>query len=96
MGTGKRRVRGSCSKVLGTDSHPCQQDSGLEYLTNSYLLTWWYVARYVNKDTAGQERYRTITTAYYRGAMGFILMYDITNDESFNAVHDWYDSYPLS
>ncbi|XP_055441881.1 ras-related protein Rab-3B isoform X3 [Bubalus kerabau] len=41
------------------------------------------------KDTAGQERYRTITTAYYRGAMGFILMYDITNEESFNAVQDW-------
>lgn len=43
------------------------------------------------KDTAGQERYRTITTAYYRGAMGFILMYDITNEESFNAVQDWYE-----
>lgn len=41
------------------------------------------------QDTAGQERYRTITTAYYRGAMGFILMYDITNSESFNAVQDW-------
>lgn len=41
------------------------------------------------QDTAGQERYRTITTAYYRGAMGFILMYDITNGESFNAVQDW-------
>lgn len=40
-------------------------------------------------DTAGQERYRTITTAYYRGALGFILMYDITNEESFNAVQDW-------
>ncbi|XP_078733915.1 ras-related protein Rab-3B-like [Lampetra fluviatilis] len=40
-------------------------------------------------DTAGQERYRTITTAYYRGAMGFLLMYDITNEDSFNAVHDW-------
>lgn len=40
-------------------------------------------------DTAGQERYRTITTAYYRGAMGFILMYDVTNEESFNAVQDW-------
>lgn len=40
-------------------------------------------------DTAGQERYRTITTAYYRGAMGFILMYDIANEESFNAVQDW-------
>ncbi|KAL0993011.1 hypothetical protein UPYG_G00102130 [Umbra pygmaea] len=40
-------------------------------------------------DTAGQERYRTITTAYYRGAMGFLLMYDITNLDSFNAVQDW-------
>ena len=40
-------------------------------------------------DTAGQERYRTITTAYYRGALGFLLMYDITNEESFNAVADW-------
>lgn len=42
------------------------------------------------QDTAGQERYRTITTAYYRGAMGFILMYDVTNEESFNAVQDWW------
>uniref|UniRef100_A0A8C5Q7P2 Ras-related protein Rab-3 n=1 Tax=Leptobrachium leishanense TaxID=445787 RepID=A0A8C5Q7P2_9ANUR len=40
-------------------------------------------------DTAGQERYRTITTAYYRGAMGFLLMYDISNVDSFNAVQDW-------
>ncbi|XP_033986162.1 ras-related protein Rab-3D-like [Trematomus bernacchii] len=40
-------------------------------------------------DTAGQERYRTITTAYYRGAMGFLLMYDITCQESFCAVQDW-------
>ncbi|CAG0912227.1 unnamed protein product [Notodromas monacha] len=40
-------------------------------------------------DTAGQERYRTITTAYYRGAMGFLLMYDITNEESFSSVMDW-------
>lgn len=41
------------------------------------------------QDTAGQERYRTITTAYYRGAMGFILMYDVTNEDSFNSVQDW-------
>ncbi|XP_034450385.1 RAB3D, member RAS oncogene family, b [Hippoglossus hippoglossus] len=40
-------------------------------------------------DTAGQERYRTITTAYYRGAMGFLLMYDVSNQDSFNAVQDW-------
>lgn len=41
------------------------------------------------QDTAGQERYRTITTAYYRGAMGFLLMYDVANQESFTAVQDW-------
>lgn len=40
-------------------------------------------------DTAGQERYRTITTAYYRGAMGFLLIYDISNQDSFKAVQDW-------
>lgn len=43
----------------------------------------------LTQDTAGQERYRTITTAYYRGAMGFILMYDVTNEDSFNSVQDW-------
>ncbi|KAM9410336.1 ras-related protein Rab-8B [Pholidichthys leucotaenia] len=40
-------------------------------------------------DTAGQERFRTITTAYYRGAMGILLVYDITNDKSFDNIRNW-------
>ncbi|KAL0138202.1 ras family-domain-containing protein [Mucor lusitanicus] len=36
-------------------------------------------------DTAGQERFRTITTAYYRGAMGILLVYDVTDDKSFGS-----------
>lgn len=41
-------------------------------------------------DTAGQERFRTLTTAYYRGAMGILLMYDVTNLESFNHLTYWF------
>ena len=40
-------------------------------------------------DTAGQERFRTITTAYYRGAMGIMLVYDITNEKSFENIRNW-------
>jgi len=41
-------------------------------------------------DTAGQERFRTITTAYYRGAMGILLVYDVTDERSFNNIHVWH------
>ena len=40
-------------------------------------------------DTAGQERFRTISSTYYRGAHGIIVVYDITNLDSFNNVKRW-------
>ncbi|XP_024918554.1 ras-related protein Rab-15-like [Cynoglossus semilaevis] len=40
-------------------------------------------------DTAGQERYQTITKQYYRRAQGIILVYDITNQQSFLHISKW-------
>ncbi|KAF9584421.1 hypothetical protein BGW38_006510 [Lunasporangiospora selenospora] len=40
-------------------------------------------------DTAGQERYRAITSAYYRGAVGALLLYDITQHGTYESVSRW-------
>lgn len=40
-------------------------------------------------DTAGQERFKTITRQYYRGAMGVILVFDVTSKESFEHIEYW-------
>jgi Ras-related protein Rab-35 len=40
-------------------------------------------------DTAGQERFRTITSTYYRGTHGVIVVYDVTNGETFSNVKRW-------
>ncbi|CAO3660204.1 unnamed protein product [Umbelopsis ramanniana] len=47
-----------------------------------YKLTIW--------DTAGQERFRTLTSSYYRGAQGVILVYDVSNRDTFDALQNWY------
>ncbi|XP_040198655.1 ras-related protein Rab-27A isoform X2 [Rana temporaria] len=40
-------------------------------------------------DTAGQERFRSLTTAFFRDAMGFVLIFDLTNEQSFLNVRNW-------
>jgi len=40
-------------------------------------------------DTAGQERFRTITTSYYKGAQAIIIVYDITDKDSFDHLKNW-------
>eukprot|EP01087_Luapelamoeba_hula_P023461 TRINITY_DN862_c0_g1_i1.p1 TRINITY_DN862_c0_g1~~TRINITY_DN862_c0_g1_i1.p1 ORF type:complete len:131 (+),score=22.34 TRINITY_DN862_c0_g1_i1:99-491(+) len=40
-------------------------------------------------DTAGQEKFRALTSSYYRGTQGIILVYDVTNRASFQHLNDW-------
>lgn len=41
-------------------------------------------------DTAGQERFRTITTSYFRGAQGILLVYDVSDRNSFIDIRNWF------
>ncbi|XP_063080038.1 ras-related protein Rab-15-like [Engraulis encrasicolus] len=40
-------------------------------------------------DTAGQERYQTVTKQYYRRAQGILLVYDVTDESSFQHIAKW-------
>ena len=42
-------------------------------------------------DTAGQERYRSLTSSYYKGCHGCFIVYDITNEASFESINTWYE-----
>jgi small GTP-binding protein len=43
-------------------------------------------------DTAGQEKFRTITKAYYRGAHGILLVFDVSNADTFAQCQGWMNS----
>ena len=53
----------------------------LDFNNNKIKLQIW--------DTAGQEKYRTITTTYYRGAHVIMLVFDLTNEYSFTSLKHW-------
>eukprot|EP00300_Choanocystis_sp_HF-7_P005443 c14083_g1_i3.p1 GENE.c14083_g1_i3~~c14083_g1_i3.p1 ORF type:complete len:132 (-),score=22.58 c14083_g1_i3:402-797(-) len=61
---------------------------GVEFATRS-IQTEGKVIKSQIWDTAGQERYRAITSAYYRGAVGALLVYDISKHSSYENVERW-------
>jgi Ras-related protein Rab-11A len=61
---------------------------GVEFASKSFQMDGKLVKAQV-WDTAGQERYRAITSSYYRGAAGALLVFDITNRQSFLNVTKW-------
>jgi Ras-related protein Rab-11A len=61
----------------------------VEFATKTIKIDGKVIVKAQCWDTAGQERYRAITSAYYRGAVGALLVYDITKHETFANVERW-------
>ena len=62
---------------------------GMEFATQQVIIDENTSVRAQIWDTAGQERYRAITNAYYRQAIGVLLVYDITKRVSFENLERW-------
>ena len=62
---------------------------GLDYRLKSMTLKSGKNVKVQIWDTAGQDRFRAITKNYYKGAHGIILIYDVTNQLSFDNVSNW-------
>lgn len=88
---GDSGVGKSCLTMKGTKNHYEESYSptvGFEFFTfnirindkNIKLQIW---------DTAGQDRFRAITKNYYKGANGIILIYDVTNMQTYENVKNW-------
>lgn len=65
---------------LANQIHQRQREERQTTNCNYALMQW---------DTAGQDRFKTITSSYYRGADGIIIVYDITDKTSFENVKTW-------
>ncbi|EPS73160.1 hypothetical protein M569_01593, partial [Genlisea aurea] len=61
---------------------------GVEFQTRTLIIDQKTVKAQI-WDTAGQERYRSVTSAYYRGAVGAMLVYDMTKRQSFDHMARW-------
>lgn len=61
---------------------------GVEFQTRTIIVDHKTIKAQI-WDTAGQERYRAVTSAYYRGAVGAMLVYDITKRQTFDHIARW-------
>ncbi|KAG0461216.1 hypothetical protein HPP92_021155 [Vanilla planifolia] len=74
--------------LIGDSGLESKSTIGVEFATRSIHVDDKVVKAQI-WDTAGQERYRAITSAYYRGAVGALLVYDVTRHVTFENVERW-------
>ncbi|XP_073179225.1 ras-related protein Rab-25 isoform X1 [Lepidochelys kempii] len=69
-------------------NHDSRTTIGVEFSTRTVMVGNAMVKAQI-WDTAGLERYRAITSAYYRGAVGALLVFDITKHQTYDVVERW-------
>ncbi|KAM0791616.1 hypothetical protein ACM66B_006055 [Microbotryomycetes sp. NB124-2] len=74
----------------GHFSYSLSSTIGASFLTKKLVVDGCKVRLQI-WDTAGQERFRSMAPLYYRGALAAILVYDITNEDSFDDIKVWLD-----
>lgn len=62
---------------------------GVEFATQNLMMPNGHVIRAQIWDTAGQERYRALTRAYYRGALGGLIVFDVSQRNTFENAEKW-------
>eukprot|EP00026_Physarum_polycephalum_P015723 Phypoly_transcript_16472.p1 GENE.Phypoly_transcript_16472~~Phypoly_transcript_16472.p1 ORF type:complete len:227 (+),score=27.74 Phypoly_transcript_16472:23-682(+) len=86
-GVGKSNLLSRFVKDTFTES--TKSTIGVEFATKNIEIGP-HIIKVQIWDTAGQERYRAITPAYYRGAVGALVVYDITQQQTFAHVSGWF------
>nr|XP_019566688.1 PREDICTED: LOW QUALITY PROTEIN: ras-related protein Rab-25 [Rhinolophus sinicus] len=69
-------------------SHDSRTTIGVEFSTRTVMLGTAAIKAQI-WDTAGLERYRAITSAYYRGAVGALLVFDLTKHQTYTVLERW-------
>ncbi|CDR94109.1 Rab11b protein, putative [Babesia bigemina] len=82
--------------IRGTLPKQAKATIGVEFATRTVPLASGGTVKAQIWDTAGQERYRSITSAHYRRAVGALLVYDVTNRQSFYNCQKWLDELRLA
>lgn len=74
--------------IYDTFSKDSKATVGVEFLYKSFVING-KIFKVELWDTAGQERYKSMTSAYYKAARGGLVVFDVTNQKSFDDVDTW-------
>ena len=74
--------------ITDTFSNNSKATVGVEFTSKSYKINK-HIFKIELWDTAGEERYKSITSVYYKGAKGALIVYDVTSQISFDNIGKW-------